>query len=108
MIERTIIIILALIVTLTAAAGTVTGCVLDENQVPMPYANVLLLNSADSTYVQGTVTGEDGAFSITGELETGILKISSVGYKTLYIDVVPGNVGSIVMEPDATILGEGF
>ncbi len=106
MIERTIIIIVELIVALTAVAGTVTGCVLDENRVPMPYANVLLLNSADSTYVQGTVTGEDGAFSIAGEVETGILKISSVGYKTLYIDVVPGNVGSIVMEPDAAILGE--
>ena len=106
MIERTIIIIVELIVALTAVAGTVTGCVLDENRVPMPYANVLLLNSADSTYVQGTVTGEDGAFSIVGEVETGILKISSVGYKTLYIDVVPGNVGSIVMEPDAAILGE--
>ena len=106
MIGRTIIIIVELIVALTAVAGTVTGCVLDENRVPMPYANVLLLNSADSTYVQGTVTGEDGAFSIVGEVETGILKISSVGYKTLYIDVVPGNVGSLVMEPDAAILGE--
>ena len=46
MIERTIIIIVELIVALTAVAGTVTGCVLDENQVPMPYVNVLLLNSA--------------------------------------------------------------
>ena len=106
MIGRTIIIIVELIVALTAVAGTVTGCVLDENQVPMPYVNVLLLNSADSTFVQGTVTGEDGAFSIVGEVETGILKISSVGYKTLYIDVVPGNVGSNVMEPGAAILGE--
>ena len=106
MIERTIIIIVELIAALTAVAGTVTGRVLDENQVPMPYVNVLLLNSADSSFVQGTVTDEDGAFSIAGEVETGILKISSVGYKTLCIDVTPGNVGTIVMEPDAALLDE--
>ena len=106
MIERTIIIIVELIAALTAVAGTVTGRVLDENQVPMPYVNVLLLNSADSSFVQGTVTGEDGAFSIAGELETGILRISSVGYKTLCIDVTPGDVGSIVIEPDAAMLDE--
>ena len=106
MIERTIIIIVELIAALTAVAGTVTGRVLDENQVPMPYVNVLLLNGADSTYVQGTVTGEDGAFAIAGEVETGILKISSVGYKTRCIDVTPSNVGTIVMEPDAAMLDE--
>ena len=107
MIERTIIFIVELfIAALTAVAGTITGRVLDENHVPMPYVNVLLLNSADSTFIQGSVTGEDGAFSIAGELETGILKISSVGYKTLCIDVTPGNVGSIVMEPDAAMLDD--
>ncbi len=107
MIERTIIFIVELfIAALTAVAGTITGRVLDENHVPMPYVNVLLLNSADSTFIQGSVTGEDGAFSIAGELESGILKISSVGYKTLCIDVTPGNVGSIVMEPDAAMLDD--
>jgi hypothetical protein len=107
MIERTIIFIVELfIAALTAVAGTITGRVLDENHVPMPYVNVLLLNSADSTFIQGSVTGEDGVFSIAGELETGILKIPSVGYKTLCIDVTPGNVGSIVMEPDAAMLDD--
>ena len=107
MIKRLSIVTIALLMAIVMArAATFTGCVLDENQVPMPYVNVLLINSVDSTFVQGTVTGEDGAFSITGELETGILKFSSVGYKTLCIDVTPGDMGSIVMEPDAAVLDE--
>ena len=73
MIKRLSIATISLLMAIAMArAATFTGCVLDENQVPMPYVNVLLLNSADSTFVQGSVTGEDGVFSIAGELDTGI------------------------------------
>ena len=107
MIEKLIITLIALLMSIaTAIAATFTGRILDEKQAPFPYVNVVLLDGADSTFVQGTVTGDDGTFSITGALETGILKISSVGYKTRFIDVTPGNVGTITMEPDAAMLDE--
>ncbi len=54
MIQRLITVILTILVALFAVAGTITGRVVDENQVPMPYANVVLMNRADSAFVQGT------------------------------------------------------
>lgn len=106
MIERLIIILFALLVELIASATTITGRLLDEKQMPLTYANVVLLNHADSTFIQGTVSDDNGRFTITTDCCGGILKISSVGYITMLIDAQPGNVGDIVMEPDATLLGE--
>ena len=107
MIERTIIIIIVeLIATLTAVAGPTTGCVLDENRVPMPFVNVILINRTDSTFVQGTTTGEDGRFSLMADCDDCLLKISSVGYVTLFLESPRNNMGDIVMQPDAALLGE--
>ena len=106
MIEKLIIILVALLVELTATATTFTGRVLDENQKHLAYANVVLLNRADSTFIQGTVTDDNGLFAIITDHDDGILKISSVGYAARFIDARPGNVGDITMEPDVTLLGE--
>ena len=106
MIERTIIIIVELIVALTAVAGTVTGRVLDESQMPMPYANVMLVNRADSTFVQGTTTGEDGRFAFMTDCSDCLLKITSVGYVTRFLESPGNSIGDIVMHPDVTLLGE--
>ena len=106
MIERTIIIIVELIAALTAVAGPTTGCVLDENRVPMPFVNVILINRTDSTFVQGTTTGEDGRFSLMADCDDCLLKISSVGYVTLFLESPRNNMGDIVMQPDAALLGE--
>ena len=46
------------------AAQTVSGKLIDENKQPLPYANVVLLALPDSTFVTGTVTAEDGTFSL--------------------------------------------
>ena len=106
MIQRLITVILTIIVVLAAVAGTITGRVLDENQVPMPYANVVLMNRADSAFVQGIVTGEDGTFALTTDCDDCLLKISSVGYATCWVEARPASVGDIVMQPDAALLGE--
>lgn len=106
MIQRLISIILTIIVALATIAGTITGRVLDENQVPMPYANVVLMNRVDSAFVQGTVTGEDGIFSLTTDCDDCLLKISSVGYVTRWVETNGASAGDIVMQPDAALLGE--
>ncbi len=106
MIQRLISIILTIIVALAAMAGTITGRVLDENQVPMPYANVVLMNRADSAFVQGIVTGEDGTFALTSDCNDCLLKISCVGYATRWVEARAASVGDIVMQPGAALLGE--
>lgn len=87
-------------------AGTITGRVLDENQVPMPYANVVLMNRVDSAFVQGIVTGEDGTFALTSDCNDCLLKISCVGYATRWVEARAASVGDIVMQPGAALLGE--
>ena len=44
-----------------AIAHNITGKVVDENNSPIDFVNVVLLN-ADSTYIAGTVTDENGGF----------------------------------------------
>jgi len=65
----------------TTAVG-VSGVVVDEKGEPMPYCNVLLLD-ADSTFIDGCVTKEDGSFMMMGKNDaTYLLKASYIGYTT--------------------------
>ncbi len=82
------------------------GVVVDEHNLPMPYANVTLLNPADSTMVGGGVTNESGRFVIPIEHGKVIARISYVGYKTAYRLCSRDNVGTIKMHPDITALKE--
>ena len=104
--KKTIITALLAFVTLTGQAQKITGRVIDEQSQPMPFANVVLLNRTDSVFITGTVTKDDGIFTIETEKQDGLLKVTSVGYIVTYIDARQGNVGDIVMQPDTQMLGE--
>ena len=87
-------------------APDVIGKVIDENGAPMPFVNVVLMSMPDSTYVQGGITDEQGAFNLTALQNGGLVKISYVGYKTMFISSSAVNLGTITMQPEATLLGE--
>ena len=93
-------------VAIVSAAQDISGRVIDEQAQPMPFVNVVLVNRADSAFVAGAVTKDDGTFSIATERNDGLLKVSSVGYIIRYIDARQGNVGNIQMQPDTQTLGE--
>ena len=88
-----------------AAQGIITGRVLDEHMQPIHFANVVLLNHIDSTFIQGTITQDDGSFTIRTEQHTGILKVSSIGYAIIFMDVQQGDMGNIRMHPEIQTLG---
>ena len=46
-----------------------TGTIIDENRQPVAYANIALLNPADSTLLSGGVSNESGYFAIPYEQE---------------------------------------
>lgn len=94
------------LVAITSTAQSISGCVIDEQAQPMPFANVVLVNRADSAFIAGTVTKDDGTFSISTDIQDGLLKVTSVGYTTKYLDARTGNVGDIQMQPDTKELGE--
>ena len=76
------------------------GMVVDENNLPLPYANVTLLNPADSTMVGGGVTNESGRFVIPNDHGKVIARITYVGYKPTYLVCSRDNVGTIKMQLD--------
>lgn len=94
------------LVAVTSTAQSISGCVIDEQAQPMPFANVVLVNRADSAFIAGTVTKDDGTFSISTDIQDGLLKVTSVGYTTKYLDARTGNVGDIQMQPDTKELSE--
>ena len=87
-------------------AQNITGKVMDMKGEPLAFANVVLLNRTDSAFVKGAVSGEDGSFVIDSSCNGGIIKVTSVGYKTICKDCIGENVGIIKMEEDSKMLGE--
>ena len=61
------------------------GTVIDEQGNPMAYANIALLNPADSTLLNGGVSNESGYFVIPCERKPVLARISFIGYKTSYM-----------------------
>ena len=93
---------------LTLMAQTLSGRLTDETGQPVPYANIVLLSLPDSAFVAGTISDEQGAFSLANTSDGKILcRISSVGYQTIYREG-RGNVdlGVVGMQPDTRLLGE--
>ncbi|APG60773.1 outer membrane beta-barrel protein [Christiangramia salexigens] len=76
-------IVLMLLCSITYSQNELKGSVKDEQNEPVAFANVILLNSKDSTSVyKGTVTEPDGSFEIKNISDTSyLLRISFVGYK---------------------------
>jgi hypothetical protein len=93
-------------VTALAKAPDMIGTVLDENGQPMPFVNVVLLTLPDSTFVQGAMTDEQGHFQIVTPENEGLLKVSSVGYETQFLNAQGANGIVIRMNEASLMLGE--
>ena len=99
-------ILTAIFATLAMTATTFTGTVIDENNQPFPFANVVLLTPGDSAFVAGTTTALDGTFAIDCNCKQAILKLSYIGYETKCVNATQPSLGAIQLLPEATMLGE--
>ena len=104
--KRIQFLILSLAVAITISAATFTGKVVDELNQPFAFANVVLLNPTDSAFVAGTMTDDAGAFSLSAQQSSAIVKISYIGYETKCVTATAGDLGAIQLLPEATMLGE--
>jgi len=97
----------AMMMSLTAQAKTqdVGGRVIDQNGEPLGFVSIALL-SADSTYIQGATSDENGAFMIQTTDACCILRLSYIGYRTQYVNVKGSDLGTIQMEEDQPLLSE--
>ena len=101
MYKKLIITALCLSAMTPMMAQNIIGKVMNTKGEPLAFANVVLLNRTDSAFVKGAVSGEDGSFAIDSSCNGGIIKVTSVGYKTICKDCTGENVGIIKMEEDS-------
>ena len=97
--------LIGIILPVGLSAQTVTGKLIDENSKPLSYANVVLLSLPDSVFVSGTISGEDGSFTLEATSENQIVQISFLGYKTVYKPINPANIGIVQLVSDTQVLG---
>ena len=98
-----------MVALLTAISGfakpqDICGKVTDEKGTPLPFVNVVLLSLPDSAFVQGAVTDDDGLFRIVTNANEGLLKLSCMGYETVFAKPIDGQ--TIQMKEDTHMLGE--
>jgi hypothetical protein len=80
---------------------------------PLPYVNVIIKNEKDSSLVIGTITNEEGRFTLNN-LKHGqyYIEVSFIGYTTIRQPLFIGNLnsfldaGTIILTEDAKVLTE--
>ena len=102
---NTIISLVLVSVSFESFGQTITGKVLDENDAPLAYANVIM-QTADSTFLSGTVTDTSGVFELDAEPEGIRIQVSFISYQTKYIEIEASDIGIVRMVPDSEMLGK--
>ena len=89
-----------------AQTREISGKVVDADGADLQFVNVVLLSLPDSAIVTGTMTDEQGMFSLSADISIGVLQLSILGYETVSIPVEDVRGQTIRMEEDANMLGE--
>ncbi len=78
---HSILFLLSLISSLTFGQATLKGTVSDEQHTVLPFTNVVLYNSTDSSLVKGIITDLQGNYSILGITPGSYyVEVSMIGY----------------------------
>lgn len=92
--------------------GIISGKILDERSAPMPYANIMILDS-NKVFLLGGISEENGEFKIAGlPLINLIVEISTFGYNTvsrnvfLNSDTTAYSFEILKLEPNLKLLDE--
>lgn len=99
------IVIILLVSQFTGFSAILKGIVSDQNQKPLPFVTVMLLNSKDSSLVKGDVTDEKGQYQFD-QLAAGkyLLSCTNLGYQKYFstelniVDINSTNVEAITLK----------
>lgn len=86
------------------SAQTLHGTVVTSDGEAVRLANVAILNPTDSTYIAGTITHDNGTFSIAADSKN-LIKVWCTGFMPYLGKVANANM-RIVLSPDTIMLGE--
>ena len=105
MILRVAVPLLLAALSLNTSAQSIKGRVIDENDEPLAYANVML-QKADSTYISGAMTDTLGVFILESAPQAAMVHISFIGYEPYITEVHGSDMGTIRMIPDSEMLSK--
>jgi hypothetical protein len=67
----------------------IEGEILDENNLGLPFANVLLMSSVDSSFIKGEYSDEQGRFALEDLQESNyFIQVSMVGYADYMTEII--------------------
>ncbi|MET3036609.1 TonB-dependent receptor [Chryseobacterium sp. NRRL B-14859] len=93
-------IIISSMVTAQTTSVTISGRVTDQNKTALPYVNIILKKEKDTAFVAGTITNEDGRFSLTGiKPDHYILETAISGYDARKQPVFVGSLSEFLEVP---------
>ena len=87
-------------------ARDITGRIIDESRQPLAFVNIVCLSLPDSSFIQGTISKDDGSFELNTLKKNCTVRISSIGYVTQYKKCMTDDLGNIILKSDAMLLGE--
>ena len=103
---KLVLVLLSALLSVATYAQTLTGKIIDQQNQPVPFANILALD-ADSVFISGNVSAEDGTFQVTATKQATLLKISYIGYQEQILPIQnKTDMGIIQLQEEATALGE--
>ncbi len=87
-----------------AQNATISGSILDNTSVPIEFANVMLLNAADSTLYKGGLTEDAGKYHFE-DVNAGsyIIHSSMVGFGQVYSDQITVDRNTTIEVPALTL-----
>ena len=104
------LIVFCLSVTSYAQDLTISGTVVDDNNLPVAFANAIVYSSDESKVITGSSTNDQGQFSIDN-LTSGayVLKLSFIGFESVSTPISltkATDVGVIILKTASETLGE--
>ena len=79
-----------------------TGRLIDERGQSVPFADVTLLSPADSSFVAAGISNEGGYFVVPTMATEGLLRISCLGFRTLWLTMTTtADLGNVAMHSEA-------
>ncbi len=101
-------------INLLSAQVTLSGIIKDKkSKTPLPFVNIVLKMPKDSAFVGGTVSNEEGLFTLPNiKSNNYILEASYVGYHTQSMPILVGklsaflDLGNLELENNAQTLNE--
>lgn len=87
-IKIAILFLLLISSNLSFAQNQIEGQIIDNDGMPVMFANIIIMSVSDSTFISGSTSDESGKFRLeSANYENKYLEISSLGYESRKVDI---------------------